>query len=87
MRHTITITFETSDDLSVNQKSSVQDVQWDMRDQLETLADLYDESSRVEYSDVTVDYSNDLDEKIDQILLAPKEVDEDAPCACKWCTT
>lgn len=80
VRHTITISFTTSEEVANH--PAIKKVMHDMEAQLESLIDgTYDEETdesstwgvNTMYQDVDAEYSNDLDDKIDNILLTGRK--------------
>jgi hypothetical protein len=72
MMHKVVITFETKDDLTKEQLDTIASVVCDMECQLETLSDAQEEYW-VDHNCSTVSYTNDLDQKVDDILLTTPE--------------
>jgi hypothetical protein len=86
MKHTITVTFETDDNLSDHNMILIEAVTEDMRAQLETLADATDQNGNwvgMDYYNAKTEYKNDLDTKIDQVILEKSILY--GICSCELC--
>jgi hypothetical protein len=68
MKHKIVIEFETDDILNADQQNTIELMANDAFVQLETLNEVeYD--SRVSFKNAKYTYSNDLEEKVDKVIL------------------
>ena len=87
MKHTITITFETDDNLSSSGLDAIAIVAHDMRCQLESLGDGVADGvdiTYVEYENAALTVKNDRDEKIEVILFHPEQPLRGI-CSCEQC--
>jgi hypothetical protein len=87
MKHIITITFETEDNLTDHHMILIEAVTEDMRAQLETLADATNRDETwagMDYYNTKTEYKNDLDQQIDQVILEKPILH--GICSCQQCT-